>query len=74
MEKKTNTEKVLDRLPLHKLPFCVKLFWAKCFIRMFKGFGDTFPNDLILFNELKLWIETEGRPTTSNVNYYINSK
>lgn len=30
------------------------------------------PNDIVLFNELKLWIDTEGRPTTSNPNYHIN--
>lgn len=39
---------------------------------MFRGFGETFPNDIILYNELSLWIETNGRPTTSNVNYQIN--
>jgi hypothetical protein len=49
-----------------------KLLWAKAFIRMFRGFGPTYVNDLILYNELKLWIETKGRPTTSNPNYWKN--
>lgn len=57
---------------LHRLPFCVKLWWAKMFIRMFKGFGPTFDNDIILYNEIKKWIDTKGRPSTSNINYHIN--
>lgn len=67
-------EKILSKLKLHKLPFRVKMFWAKAFIRMLKGFGETFDNDVILYNELSLWIRTEGRPTTSNPNYHINTK
>lgn len=51
--------------PLHRLPFGVKLFWAKCFIRMFRGFGKTYYDDIILFNELNLWIETKGKPVTN---------
>jgi len=51
---------------LHKLPFWLKLWWAKQFIYMFKGFGPTFPDDLVLYNELSLWIETKGKPTTSS--------
>jgi hypothetical protein len=66
------TEKILNKIPFYKLPFRFKLFWAKCFIRMFKGFGETFDNDIILFNELSKWIETNGRPTTSNINYWRN--
>jgi hypothetical protein len=27
---------------------------------MFKGFGSTFNDDIILYNELKLWVETKG--------------
>jgi hypothetical protein len=49
-----------------------KIFWAKCLIRMLLGFGETYPNDIVLYNELRLWIETKGRPTTSNPNYWIN--
>jgi len=59
-------------LKLYRLPMWFKLFWAKCFICMFRGFGPTFDNDIILYNELRLWIETQGRPTTSNTNYWIN--
>lgn len=72
--------KILNKIPLYKLPFWVKLWWAKQMIKMFRGFGDTFPNDIVLYNrivamneELELWIKTDGRPTTSNVNYQINS-
>ena len=63
---------IIDKIPFYKLPMKVKILWAKIFIRMFKGFGDTFDNDIILYNELKLWIDTNGRPTTSNINYHIN--
>ena len=45
----------------HKLPFWFKLWWAKQFIHMFRGFGATFDNDIILFNELRLWIDTKGK-------------
>lgn len=64
--------KVLNRIPLYRVPMWFKLLWAKIFIRMFGGFGPTFENDIILYNELQLWIETKGRPTTSNPNYWIN--
>jgi hypothetical protein len=50
---------------LHKLPFKVKLWWAKQFIHMFKGFGVTFNDDIVLYNELKTWIDTKGKPTSS---------
>lgn len=52
----------------HKLPFSIKLWWAKQFIYMFKGFGHTFDDDIILYNELLLWIETKGKPTSSKFN------
>jgi hypothetical protein len=72
---------------LHKLPFKAKmivakllLFNSKLLMRCFKGFGETYPDDIILFNqltemnkELDLWIKTEGRPTTSNPNFLINT-
>lgn len=53
------------KLPFHKLPFRYKLFTAKIFIRMFRGFGKTYYDDLILYNELSAWIETKGKPTTT---------
>ena len=46
-----------------RLPFWVKLWWAKQFIWMLRGWGPTFDNDIILFNELSLWIKTKGKPT-----------
>jgi hypothetical protein len=49
-------------------------------LRMFRGFGETFNNDIILFTriremneELELWIRTDGRPSTSNTNYVMNT-
>jgi len=54
---------------LHKLPFRFKLWWAKQLAYMFKGFGPTFPDDIVLHNELNLWIETKGKPTTSSLGY-----
>jgi len=49
---------------LHKLPFKVKLWWAKQLICMFKGLGPTFNDDIVLYNELRLWIDTKGKPTS----------
>jgi hypothetical protein len=39
---------------------------------MFKGLGPTFNDDIVLYNELSLWIETKGKPTTSSVGYQEN--
>lgn len=57
---------------LHKLPFRIKLWWAKQLLYMFKGLGPTFNDDIVLYNELSLWIETKGKPTTSSVGYQEN--
>ena len=62
----------MNTLPLHRLPMWFKIWWAKQFLKMFRGFGPTFNDDIVLFNELELWIKTNGRPTTSNPNYWIN--
>lgn len=69
--------KIIDK-HLYKLPFNIKLWWAKRFLYMFRGFGEHFNNDIVLYSkvndmvdELELWIKTEGRPTTSNINYQI---
>jgi hypothetical protein len=51
----------------YRLPFWFKLWWAKQFIYMFRGFGPTFNDDLILYNELSMWIETKGKPTSSKI-------
>lgn len=56
----------LDKLRLYRLPFWVKMFWAKCFIRMFRAFC---PDDIILYIELSDWINTNGKPITSSPNY-----
>jgi hypothetical protein len=53
-----------------RLPMWFKLWWAKKFIHMFRL--ESLQDDIVLFNELRLWIETKGRPTTSNTNYWIN--
>lgn len=45
-----------------------KMAVAKILLRSLKDMT----NDIVLYNELNLWIETEGRPQTSNVNYQIN--
>ncbi len=37
----------------YRLPFWFKLWWAKQFIYMFRGFGPTFNNDITLYNELR---------------------
>lgn len=72
---------------LFKIPFFIKklnakllLFISRKMLYMFRGFGETFNNDIILYNrivsmneELELWIKTDGRPTTSNINYQINT-
>jgi hypothetical protein len=50
----------------NKFPFWLKLWWAKQFLYMFKGLGPTLPDDIVLINELMLWIETNGKPTTSS--------
>lgn len=57
-----------------------KMFTAKLLTCMMRGFGPTFNNDIVLFTrieamneELELWIKTEGRPSTSNPNYFINT-
>lgn len=63
-----------------KLPFWFKLWWAKQLLHMFKGLGSTFVNDIVLFvkitemiDELELWLNTKGRPSTSNPNFLINT-
>lgn len=73
-------EKLFWKIPFYKLPFKYKMFTAKLLQHMFRGFGETYPNDIVLhvkINEMKaeldLWIQTEGRPSTSNPNYHINT-
>lgn len=49
-------------------PQWLKLWVAKILIRMLKDLS----NDIILYNELSLWIETKGKPQTSNINHWLN--
>lgn len=53
---------------LSKAPKWVKLRIAKMLLHCL----DLNDNDIVLYNELRLWIDTEMRPTTSNPNYWIN--
>jgi hypothetical protein len=53
-----------------KSPYWLKMFMAKIFIRCLNDLA----NDIVLYNELDLWIKTKARPTTSNVNWWINRK
>ncbi len=59
---------------LHKLPFWLKLWWAKQLLYMFKGCGPTFNDDIVLYNELTRWIETGGKPTTRSEEYKIRKR
>ena len=63
-------DKILDKLRLYRLPFSVRMFFAKCFIRMLK----VGPDDIILYTELRDWIETKGKPITTNKNYIAYQK
>ena len=52
----------------YKLPFRFKLWWAKQLLYMFRGFGATFNDDIDLYNELSLWIKTNGKPNNTKNN------
>lgn len=64
--------KLLKKINWHNSPKWLKLMTARLLRRMFVI--DNFQNDIILYNELNQWIETEMRPTTSNPNYWINKQ
>lgn len=51
-------------------PMRLKILIAK----MLRGMMtiENMQNDIVLYNELELYIKTYGRPTTSNPNYWIN--
>ena len=53
-----------------KSPMWFKMKIANIFIRMLKL--EHLDNDIVLYNELRLWIDTNGRPTTSSPWYWIN--
>jgi hypothetical protein len=49
---------------LIKLPRWFRILYGKVFIYMLGRIGtNEFENDIILFNELRLWIDTKGKPT-----------
>jgi hypothetical protein len=48
---------------LINLPRPFRIWWGKCFIYMLGKIGtDEFPNDITLYNELKLWLDEKGKP------------
>ena len=51
-----------------RAPFYIKMFLCK----MLKSSLKDMENDIVLFNELNLWIDSSGRPQTSNPNYVVN--
>jgi hypothetical protein len=78
--RKVNLGKLFWKIPFYKMPFRFKKFIAKLLLHSFRGLGPTYYNDLVLMtkinamnDELNLWIKTDGRPTTSNVNYQLNT-
>ncbi len=55
--------KQLIKKILIKLPRRFRLFFGNIFIYMLGRIGThEFENDIVLFNELRLWIDTKGKP------------
>jgi len=55
--------KTIIKKNLIKLPRKFRIWWGKMFIYMLGTIGtDEFPNDITLYNELRLWIDTNGKP------------
>jgi hypothetical protein len=47
------------------LPRRFRIWWGRCFLFMLgKGGTHEFEDDLILYNELKKWVDSKGKPTT----------
>ena len=47
------------------LPRSFRIWWGKCFLYMLGKIGThEFNDDIILYNELKRWVDTKGKPTT----------
>lgn len=65
------SDKILDKIPFYKAPKCLKVLTAKVLYRMMTL--ENLQNDIVLFNELDVYIKTNGRPTTSNPNYWLNN-
>jgi hypothetical protein len=64
--------KILDKIPFSKSPKWFKILIAKILVRCLAL--ENLNNDIVLYNELRLWITTEMRPTTSNPNYSNSDK
>ena len=48
---------------LIKLPRPIRIWWGECLLYMLGKFGTReFDDDIILYNELKKWIDTNGKP------------
>ena len=55
--------KQLIKENLIKLPRSFRIFFGTIFIYMLGHIGtDEFENDITLWNELRLWIDTKGKP------------
>lgn len=47
------------------LPRSFRMWWGKCFIYMLGKHGTTeFYNDINLYNELRIWLDKDGKPNT----------
>lgn len=44
------------------LPRSFRLWWGGMFLYMLGNWGEEFDNDLVLYTELKLWVDTKGKP------------
>lgn len=52
---------------LIELPRSFRLWWGRCFMYMLGKHGThEFQDDITLYNELKLWIDTNGNPNTKH--------
>ncbi len=61
----------MRKINFSKAPKWFKLVIAKILLRCLSLAN--LQNDIVLYNELKLWIDTEMRPITSNPNYWIDT-
>jgi hypothetical protein len=51
------------------LPRPLRIWFGKCFLYMIGKHGThEFRDDIILYNELKRWVDSKGKPTTPYLN------
>ena len=51
------------------LPRSFRIWWGKMFLYMLGKIGThEFHDDIILYNELKRWVDSKGKPTTTLTN------